>query len=182
MSDAIKHFPVSLFMKNHIMKDFPIRNNRDFYDDFDMKMQTYILFKKFRNCLLHGGEDRGIDDIYDFLNNHILKEFQGSKSKICIDKTVDGYRINHFGSVGFLGFMFSIIKDIDLLFKISALGEKKLVEMMESLPESKRTGPVNRKKDLQRLKLCLNEIGLPDFLPDNNARDYLVKNFVWKSI
>lgn len=178
--NALSHFKFSNFMISHLCPMFPIRNKRDIFIDFEQKTHTYLLFKKIRNCLIHGGDDKELDHQYDIVSKVVTKESQGIKLKLCVIKDRNKYMINHFISIGFIGLLMAMLREIDLIYSLSEFGEDDLLTALRSTAESKRTGGGDKRKELMRLKLTLNQVGQPKFLVDEAARVYFIRNFSWR--
>ncbi len=179
--NALTLLPNSQFMVSRILPNFPIdANNRDVLDDFEEKMQTYLLFKKFRNTIAHGSFDLKIPHSFRIVDELVSKEALGLGNKPSLSFQNSEYYLTFYSVVGFVGLLLSIIRDIDRFYALSSHGEAELLQRLANHNESMQSASGNKTKEFGRLKKCIASLGLPIFISDQAAIDYLVGKRVWR--
>ncbi|MFY8095167.1 MAG: hypothetical protein ACOVN0_16935 [Niveispirillum sp.] len=179
---AMTLLPSSPFMISRILPSFPVdTNNRSILSDFEEKMQTYLLFKKFRNTIVHGNFDNKIPHCFRVVDEVVSKEALGLRTKPSISFVDSQYFLTFYNVVGFVGLLLSIIRDIDRFCTLSSHGEVELLRRLAAQRESKLSASGNRTKEFARLKKCVTSLGLPTFIADQAAIDHLVSKQVWRS-
>jgi hypothetical protein len=178
---ALSYFPMSEFMKTHLSPTFPLHNGRHILDDLDLKLHTYLLFKKLRNSISHGRFDSDIPRQYKAVSAVVTAESQGVGQKVTI--STDGttnYFVTLYDVVGFIALLLNIIRDLDFMYLLSEHGEEDLVRRLAATKDAKQLSPSDRKKDLARLRLCLQALGVNDFCVDDNSRTFFITQGAWR--
>jgi hypothetical protein len=181
LSKALNYLPTSSFMVSHLCPHFPLRNGRQMLDDLDLKLHTYLLFKKLRNSIVHGNFDPDIPLQYKIVDGVVTKAAQGLPKKISVSTDGSGsFFLTLYDVVGFVGLLLNIITDLDFLFLISIHGEKELIARLAAHKEAKKTAPSDKRKEFSRMKLCLQALGVKDFHVDENARSFFISQQAWR--
>ncbi|WP_436642192.1 hypothetical protein [Microbaculum sp. FT89] len=179
--NAMTLLPTSPYMVSRILPNFPAdAKNRNILDDFEEKMQTYLLFKKFRNTIAHGDFDPKIPHCFRIVDEVVSKDALGLRFKPSLSLVNSEYFLTFFNVVGFVGLLLSIIRDIDRFYTLSSDGEAELLRRIATLKDSKQSSSGNRTKEFGRLKRCVASQGLPNFIADQAAIDHLVSKQVWR--
>jgi hypothetical protein len=103
LSKALAYMPRSAFISSKLCPTFPKRGSRDILDDLEMKLQTYLLFKKLRNTISHGSFDTSIPTQFEIVQTVVTAAHQGQPTKVTTSKSPSGeYYITHYNVIGFL--------------------------------------------------------------------------------
>lgn len=181
LNKAISHMPASNFMKEHLCQLFPMRDQRNILDDLEDKLHTYLLFKKLRNSIAHGRFDSGIMDQFKVVDEAITARAQNLTNKVSISTDGNGnYFVNLYNVIGFVALLLNMIRDIDFIYLLSQHGERHLIERLRKTKDAKQFASRDKKKELMRLKLCVQSIGAKGFLADEAARAYFVNQGAWR--
>ncbi|MGB3025823.1 hypothetical protein [Paradevosia shaoguanensis] len=179
--NAMTLLSTSPFMISRTLPTFPIdANSRNILDDFEEKMQTYLLFKKFRNTIAHGDFDPKIPHSFRVVDELVSKEALGLRIKPSLSFVNSEYFLTFYNVVGFVGLLLSIIRDIDRFYIMSSAGETELLKRLASQKDANQSSSKNRTKEFGRLKRCVASLGLPNFVADQTAIDHLVAKRVWR--
>lgn len=179
---ALGHLPQSNFMVAQTFPSFPIDGRgRNILDDFEAKMQVYLLFKKFRNTIAHGGFDTSIPEQFEVVSHEINATDIGTRHKPILSKDAAGvFSLDHYNVIGFLALLLSIIRDIDRFFQLSVQGENELCDRLSRTKDAKQNGASERIKEFSRLRRCVAAVGLPEFNADQAAVSHLIARGVWR--
>jgi hypothetical protein len=182
ISIALTHLPASAFMISQISAIFPVIGARNIIDDLEMKMHTYLLFKKLRNSIAHGRFDDKIPHQHDIVANVVTEDALGMRVKPSISTDESGnYFIKLYVVIGFTSLLLNIIKDIDLFYLLSTYGEAELISRLSQHNDSRRDPSNNQAKEFTRLKNCLRSMGVdPRFQVNDAARNHFRANQVWR--
>ncbi|MFG1210930.1 hypothetical protein V5F72_00735 [Xanthobacter flavus] len=179
--NAMTLLPPSPFMISRTLPNFPLdTRNRNIHDDFEEKMQTYLLFKKFRNTIAHGEFDPKIPHSFRIVDEVVSKDALGLRTKPSLSFANSQYFLTFYNVVGFVGLLLLIIRDIDRFYTMSTAGEAELLKRLAAQKDSKQSSAKTRAKEFGRLKRCVASLGLPNFVADQAAIDHLVAKRVWR--
>jgi hypothetical protein len=150
-------------------------------EDLELRLHTYLLFKKLRNSIAHGTFDSDIPGQFRIVEEVVTAQSQGLPQKVTISK--DGpadYFVTLYDVIGFLALVLNIIQDIDFFYLLSVDGEKELVRRLARTKDAKQLSPGDRQKDFTRLGICLQALGVNGFRVDDNSRAFFIGQGAWR--
>ena len=181
LTDALEFLQPRGFLASKLCPAFPMRDSRNMIEDLEMKLQTYLLFKKLRNTIAHGRFDETIPTQYKIVQEIVTHAHQGQPVKVSVSRSNQGrYYLSHHNVIGFIMLLLSMIRDIDFLYLISKLGEKDVVTRLSSTKDSKQFASSDRKKEVIRLRLSLSGVGVRDFAVDEETIKFFIAQGAWR--
>jgi hypothetical protein len=181
LTRALSYFPISAFMKENLCPLYPTRNGRNMLADLELRLHTYLLFKKLRNSIVHGTFDSDIPGQYRIVEEVVTAQSQGLPKKVTISKdSAAEYFVTLYDVIGFIALLLNLIQDIDFICLLSEDGEKELVQRLSRTKDAKQSSPSDRQKDFNRLRLCLQAMGVNGFRVDDNSRAFFIGQGAWR--